>query len=295
MSESTQGTVAFLGIGQMGTPMATRLLNAGFALRAWNRSPARAESLAKAGATVATSPADAARGADFVITMLPDGPTVESVMCGEKGALSTMSKEALWLQMSTVGVQWCQRLADAAKQHGVRYLDSPVSGSVAPATNGTLVTLASGPRDLEKAVTPVFEAMGRIVWLGDVGAGSAAKLVLNNWLADIVETTVEMIRFSSALGLDPHAIIDLLDGLPIGSPFGVAKARQMLAGDVASSFALKHALKDVDLALATAHEHGVSLRVSESFAEAWHRAVDNGFGDDDVSAVYAAETSSLSD
>jgi 3-hydroxyisobutyrate dehydrogenase len=106
-----------------------------------------------------------------------------------------------------------------------------------------------------------------------------------------VETSVEMIRFSTALGLDPRVIVDLLESLPLGSPFAVAKARQMLSGDFAPSFALKHALKDVDLALASAHAHDVSLLLSESFIESWHRAVDNGLGDRDVSAVFAADTS----
>jgi 3-hydroxyisobutyrate dehydrogenase len=291
MTQTARSTVAFLGIGQMGTPMARRLLAAGFALRAWNRSPERTASLVDAGATRALTPAEAATGADFVITMLPDGATVESVMTGEQGAMSKLSKDALWLQMSTVGVDWTVTLNELASKHGVAFVDAPVSGSVAPATNGTLVILASGPLEDQAPSAPVFEAMGRIVWLGAVGAGSAAKLVLNNWLADIVETTVEMIRFSAALGLDPHAVIDLLEGLSIGSPYGVAKARQMLAGDFAPSFALKYALKDVDLSLQTAHARGVSLLLSESFVEAWHRAVDNGYGDRDVSAVFAAETS----
>jgi 3-hydroxyisobutyrate dehydrogenase len=291
MTETTKTKVAFLGVGQMGAPMATRLLVAGFALRVWNRSPQHAVPLVDAGAVAASSPRDAASGAKFVITMLPDGATVESVMLGDDGALTALAKDAVWLQMSTVGVDWEARLHEMARSRDVTFVDAPVSGSVGPATNGTLVILASGPAEAREPTTPVFEVLGRVVWLGDAGAGSAAKLVLNNWLADIVETTVEMIRFSTALGLDPHAIVDLLEGLSIGSPFGVAKARQMLGGDFAPSFALKHALKDVDLALETAHARGVRLMLSESFVESWHRAVDNGLGDRDVSAVFAAETS----
>jgi 3-hydroxyisobutyrate dehydrogenase len=289
---TTKATVAFLGVGQMGSPMATRLLGAGFALRVWNRSPQHTVALVDAGAVAAPTPRDAASGAEFVITMLPDGATVESVMLGDDGALSSLAKDAFWLQMSTVGVDWEARLGATAREHGVTFVDAPVSGSVGPAMNGTLVILASGSSESLDRVAPVFEALGRVVWLGEAGAGSAAKLVLNNWLANIVETTVEMIRFSAALGLDPHAVVDLLEGLPIGSPYGVAKARQMLGGDFAPSFALKHALKDVDLALDTAHARGVDLLLSQSFAASWHRAVEQGLGDRDVSAVFAAETSS---
>jgi 3-hydroxyisobutyrate dehydrogenase len=289
---TTKATVAFLGVGQMGSPMATRLLGAGFALRVWNRSPQHTVALVDAGAVAAPTPRDAASGAEFVITMLPDGATVESVMLGDDGALSSLAKDAFWLQMSTVGVDWEARLGATAREHGVTFVDAPVSGSVGPAMNGTLVILASGSSESLDRVAPVFEALGRVVWLGEAGAGSAAKLVLNNWLANIVETTVEMIRFSAALGLDPHAVVDLLEGLPIGSPYGVAKARQMLGGDFAPSFALKHALKDVDLALDTAHARGVDLLLSQSFVASWHRAVEQGLGDRDVSAVFAAETSS---
>jgi 3-hydroxyisobutyrate dehydrogenase len=291
MTQTAKATVAFLGVGQMGAPMATRLLGAGFALRVWNRSPQHTVALVDAGAAAAQSPNDAARGADFVITMLPDGATVESVMLGDQGALSTLEKGAFWLQMSTVGVDWAARLSEIAHEHDVTFVDAPVSGSVGPAINGALVILASGPAESREPTAPVFEALGRIVWLGEAGLGSAAKLVLNNWLADIVEATVEMIRFSAALGLDPHAVVDLLEGLPIGSPFGIAKARQMLGGDFAPSFALKHALKDVDLALDTARARGVNLLLSQSFVGSWHRAVDSGLGDRDVSAVFAADTS----
>ena len=291
MAVTAKSTVAFLGVGQMGSPMATRLLGAGFALRVWNRSPQHTVALVDAGAVAAPTPGDAANGAQFVITMLPDGATVESVMLGDQGAFATLAKDAFWLQMSTVGVDWAARLNEMARDRGVTFVDAPVSGSVGPAMNGALVILGSGPAESREPTAPVFAALGRVVWLGDAGAGSAAKLVLNNWLADIVETTVEMIRFSASLGLDPHAVVDLLETLPIGSPYGVAKARQMLGGDFAPSFALKHALKDVDLALDTARARGVNLLLSQSFVDSWHRAVDQGLGDRDVSAVFAADTS----
>lgn len=291
MTQTARSTIAFLGIGAMGAPMARRLLGAGFTVRVWNRTPARTAPLVDAGAFGARTPADAATGADFVVTMLPDGATVEEVVSGDDGALSAIASGAFWLQMSTVGVEWTNRLNDIARDHHVSFVDAPVSGSIVPATNGALTILGSGPEEYREPSAPVFEPMGRLVWLGGVGAGSAAKLVLNNWLADIVETTVEMIRFSSALGLDPHRMIDLLEGLPIGSPYGVTKARQMLSGDFAPSFALKHALKDVDLALVTARARGVDLLLGEAFVKSWHHAVDSGLGDKDVSAVFAADTS----
>ncbi|HEY5105119.1 MAG TPA: NAD-binding protein [Acidimicrobiales bacterium] len=134
--------------------------------------------------------------------------------------------------------------------------------------------------------------MGReTMWLGEAGAGSKAKLVLNNWLVGLVESIAETLHFGEALDLDPTLIIELLDGAPIGSPYAVAKARQMLAGDFAPSFALKHALKDADLAVITARNAGLDLRVTNSFLETWHRAVTNGRGDEDLSVVFANDAS----
>lgn len=271
----------------MGAPMATRLLEAGFAVQVWNRSPERVKSLVALGATAQSSPAHAASGADVLVTMLPDGPLVEAAMVGSEGGLTTLQPGAVWLQMSSVGVEWTAQLKELADAKGVVFIDAPVSGSVAPATSGTLLILASGPVDSHDHVAPIFDAMGRkTMWLGEAGAGSKAKLVLNNWLVGLVESIAETLRFSEALNLDPELIIGLLDEAPIGSPYAVAKARQMLAGEFAPSFALKHALKDADLAVATARNAGVDLRVTNSFIENWHRAVDNGRGDEDLSVVF---------
>jgi 3-hydroxyisobutyrate dehydrogenase len=126
----------------------------------------------------------------------------------------------------------------------------------------------------------------RTVWLGRAGAGSRAKLVLNNWLVDLVESTAETLRFASALGIDPAMIIDLLDA-PIGSPYAVDKGRSMLEGDFTLNFALRHAVKDADLALDAAESVGIELALTQSLIESWHRAVTNGRGDEDLSVVYA--------
>jgi len=280
-------TVALLGVGRMGAPMAARLVDAGFTVRLWNRSSARVLPLVEAGASGAATPAEAVTGADLVITMLPDGSSVEAVMRGPDGALTATSTGTIWLQMSSVGVEWADRLAAMSADAGVGYVDAPVSGSVGPAETGTLLILASGPDDLQDAVAPVLDVLGRqTVWLGSAGAGSRAKLVLNNWLVDLVESVVEALHFSEALGLDPHLVVDMLDGAPIGSPYAVAKARLMLAGEFAPSFALKHAVKDAGLALEAAEASGTDLRVTASFIEPWRRAVAEGSGDQDVAAAY---------
>ena len=214
MTTRTQlhATIAFLGVGRMGAPMATRLIEAGFTVRVWNRSAQRVTPLVERGAVAASSPAQAAEGADFLVTMLPDGPLVEAVMSGPQGALTTLASGAVWLQMSSVGVEWASRLAELVANNGVAFVDAPVSGSVAPAQTGKLLILASGPDDVQAKVAPVFDVIGRrTVWLGASGAGSKAKLVLNNWLVGLVESMAETLHFTESLELDPQLIIELLD------------------------------------------------------------------------------------
>ena len=196
--------VAVLGAGTMGAPIARNLLRAGFEVPVWNRTQARALALAADGAVVAAEPAAAADGADVLITMLTDGAAVEQVMTGPDGALSGLGPEAVWIQMSTVGVAWTDRLASLAARSGVAFVDAPVSGSSQPAEQGQLVILASGAGRVRSVVEPVFDVLGRqTLWLERAGDGSRLKLALNNWLAVLVEGIAETITLSSSPGFGP--------------------------------------------------------------------------------------------
>jgi 3-hydroxyisobutyrate dehydrogenase len=285
--DGTELTIAFLGTGQMGRPMATRLLSAGFNVRVWNRSTERLAPLVQLGAIPATTPSEAAAGADVLITMLPDGPTVATVIDGDDGAFTALTSGAVWLQMGTIGVDWTERFGVRASQDALLFVDAPVSGSVGPATTGELLILASGPLAAQPAANRVFDSLGRdTFWLGNAGAGSRAKLVLNNWLVDLVEMVVETLHISQALGLDPRVIVDILADAPIGSLYAVSKARSMLEGDFTTNFALKHAVKDALLTLDAAKSVDVELALTDGLIASWQRALDNGAGDLDLSAVY---------
>jgi 3-hydroxyisobutyrate dehydrogenase len=152
-------SVAVLGTGRMGSPIARRLMAAGFPVTVWNRTTARAEPLARSGARLARSPAEAVASSNVILTMLADGHAVESAMSGPDGALDAAPGDAVWIQMATVGVDWTQRLADLARDAGVEFVDAPVSGSDGPAREGTLVVLASGPDGIEARVAPVLNAV----------------------------------------------------------------------------------------------------------------------------------------
>jgi 3-hydroxyisobutyrate dehydrogenase len=278
--------IAFLGTGRMGGPMATNLARAGFEVRAWNRTAGRASALAQDGAIPAASAAQAVDGAGILITMLADGPATDQLL-PEISSVLAANPGLIWVQMATVGLDWTQRFADAASRRGVSFFDAPVSGSQGPAEAGELVILASGPCGLRPAVAPVFDVLGRATaWLGPAGNGTRAKLVLNNWLADLTEITAENLAFAGRLGLDPGALVDLLESTPLGAPYAVQKARVMLSGDFAPAFALKHALKDAGLAAEAARESGAELPLTQALLPRWRRAVASGHAEDDVAAIY---------
>jgi 3-hydroxyisobutyrate dehydrogenase len=278
--------IAFLGTGRMGGPMAANLARAGLEVRAWNRTADRADALAEDGAIPAASPAHAVNGAGILITMLADGPATQQVWHQLEGVLAA-NPGLIWVQMATVGLDWTQRFAVAAARHGVSFFDAPVSGSQGPAQAGELVILASGPSELREVITPVFDILGRATaWLGPAGNGTKAKLVLNNWLADLTETTAENLSFARRLGVDPGALVDLLESTPLGAPYAMQKARVMLAGDFTPAFALKLALKDADLAAQAARESGAELPLTQALLPRWRRAAASGHAEDDVAAIY---------
>jgi 3-hydroxyisobutyrate dehydrogenase len=289
---STAPAIAFLGTGRMGAPMAANLARGGFAVRAWNRTASRAAPLAEDGAAIAGSPAEAVKGAGIVITMLADGPATEQAVAGPDGFLADAGVLAgtgglIWVQMATIGMDWTARLAAAAARHGVTFVDAPVSGSQGPAQTGQLAILASGPDQVRDVLAPVFGTLGRaIAWLGPAGHGTRAKLVLNSWLVDLTEMTAETLAFARHLGLDPAAIADLLRSTPLGSPYAAQKASAMLAGDFTPTFALKHALKDAELAAVAAQANGAELMLTQALLPRWRRAAADGLAEEDLAAIY---------
>jgi 3-hydroxyisobutyrate dehydrogenase len=290
MNEKT--TIAFLGTGRMGFPMAENLGRDGFGVRVWNRTASRTDELARLGLVPAATPADAARGADIVITMLTDGAAVADTMYRPMGGLDASHRGQIWVQMSTVGVEWTTKLREYARSFGVTYVDAPVSGSEGPAKSGDLMILASGPSEVRETLAPVFGTLGKsTVWLGEAGAGTRAKLVLNNLLVNLVEATAESLRFAEGLDLDPAAIVDVIAQTPLASPYTTLKARTMVAGDFRPAFALKHALKDAVLAVDAAHDTAAGLTLTEALLPAWQDTANAGHADDDLSVVFEAKPS----
>ena len=283
--------IAVLGAGTMGAPIARNLLRAGYEVRVWNRTLARAQGLAADGAILASAPTAAAAGVDVLITMLADGPAVEQVMTGPDGVLSGLEPGAVWIQMSTVGVDWADRFAKLAAQYDVAYVDAPVSGSSQPAEEGQLLILASGAGAEQSRLEPVFDALGRqTLWLERVGDGSRLKLALNNWLAVLVEGMAETLTLSSALGLDPRLFVATIAGGPLASPYATNKGNAMIDADFAPGFPLRHAAKDAALATDAAHSHGAELPLTSALLGRWQQAIALGHGGDDVASAITASS-----
>jgi 3-hydroxyisobutyrate dehydrogenase len=282
------GAVAVLGTGIMGSGMARNLAAAGLSTTVWDRSPQMAAPLAGVGARVARSAPDAVRDARVVITMLPTAEAVESViMTG--GVAEAFAPGAVWAQMGTIGIEATTEFARRLGQlrPGVLFVDAPVSGSKGPAETGQLLILASGPAAAEPVVRPAFSAIGRkTVWLGAAGQGSAMKLVVNAYLAALIEGVAEALELASRLGIRPDALAEAIEGGPLDAPLADAKLHKMESGDFAPEFPLEWALKDVDLAIQAAG--GDQLPVLEALSRQWRAAVDAGHGRDDISAARLA-------
>jgi len=284
-------TVAVLGTGTMGGPIARNLLRAGYEVRVWNRTAAKAEELASDGALLASTPATAVTGVDVVITMLADGAAVEEVMAGAGGALAALDPGAVWIQMSTVGVDWSDHMVHLAADHGVMFVDAPVSGSSQPAEEGQLLILASGADHDRLRLEPLFEVLGRqTLWLGRAGDGSRLKLALNNWLAVLVEGMAECLALSSALGLEPRLFVETVAGSPLASPYATNKGSAMLKADFVPGFPLRHAAKDASLAADAAYNHGLELPLTAALLGRWHQAMALGHGEDDVASAITVST-----
>lgn len=281
-------TIGFIGLGIMGGGMAANLCRKGFALVVHNRTRAKAEPLLAAGATWAETPAALARQVTTVITMLAHPEAVAATAMGADGFLDHLAPGALWVDCSTVNPSFSREMAAAARRRGVRYLEAPVTGSKAAAAEGALRFLVGGDEDDLAAARPLLEAMGRqIVHVGPVGMGSAAKIVNNLVLGQLMAAFAEGVVLGEALGLSRQAVLDLLVEGPAGAPLLRLKRERVAADSFADpDFPLRWMHKDLHLAAQTAYEVGVALPVGDAAKETYGLAVRYGLGDDDFAAIY---------
>jgi 3-hydroxyisobutyrate dehydrogenase len=286
--------IAFVGTGTMGCPMLANLVKKGFAVTAYDVVPAALERAARAGATVASSSAAAARGADLVVTMLPSSSHVEAVYLGAGGVLEGVAAGTLCADMSTIDPAVSRRVAEALRAKGVRFIDAPVSGGVPKAIDGTLAIMVGGDaRDLEEA-RPVLAAMGaNVIHVGPVGAGEVAKLC-NNLIAGVAAVAVsEAFRIAEAFGVDHKVLTDVISKssgntwvMEAAHPVPGMVPRAASSNDYEGGFMTDLMAKDLGLAVNAARELRIPVVVSPAAQQVLRLASSHGYGRKDFTSIY---------
>jgi 3-hydroxyisobutyrate dehydrogenase-like beta-hydroxyacid dehydrogenase len=278
--------VAFLGLGAMGTPMAARLARAGFGLTVWNRSAERTARLAKLGAAVAASPAEAVRGASVVILMLSDARALGAVLGGERGVLAGLEPGALVIEMSTAGRAAARAAAKRVARAKGRFVDAPVSGTVGPAERGELLAMAGGAaRDVKDAERVLSSMCRRVIHAGGVGQGQALKVLLNGIGAHHFVAFTSMLVLGERAGLAREVLVDAFTSGAFASPSYLGKRAKVLAHDYTPEFSLALTLKDAALNIELQDEVGLELEVVRAIARTIAKAVRSGLGDEDLYAI----------
>ena len=279
--------VALLGLGTMGAGMAANWLAKGFGLTVWNRTRARTQALADKGAKVATTPREAAAGADCVFAMVADDAASRAVWLGDDGALAGAKTGAVVVESSTLTPDWVRELAGHARAKGCAFLDAPVGGSRQAAASGELRFFVGGDAATLDKARPALIAIGsKIDLLGPAGAGATWKLINNQLIAAQVAALGEALDVARKAGFRPVQISSLILNGAASSPIVKMKLPSMLSGDYDEpDFALSLMLKDARYAAALAQSLGAPADLVSSAVKAFARAEAKGLGAKDIAAV----------
>lgn len=286
--------IAFIGLGNMGKPMAENLLKHGYDLQIFDLNQAVLAEMAQKGAKIATTPLDASANVDMVITMLPAGQHVKSVYLSETGLLNHLAKNTLVVDCSTIAVSDAKEVAQAAQQHGIDFLDAPVSGGTAGAAAGTLTFIVGGSEQAFERAQPVLEAMGKNIFhAGDQGAGQVAKICNNMLLGILMAGTAEALNLGVKNGLDPKVLSDIMlqsSGrnwtLEVYNPYPNVMANVPSSKGYTGGFMSKLMHKDLNLAKQTAQSTGVDIPMGSQATELYEEHIQS-HGDKDFSSILA--------
>lgn len=281
--------VGFIGLGTMGAPMARNLLGAGFEVTVHNRTREREESLAEAGAARAANPAEAASGAEVVVTIVSDTPDVEEVLFGSAGVAEGAAPGAVVVDMSTVSPDATRAFGERLASREIGLVDAPVSGGSEGAEQGTLTVMVGGSPDDVERVHPVLEAVGsRVTHVGPSGAGQATKAVNQVIVGGTYQAVAEGMALGQASGLDMEMVLEAIGAGACRSWVLEHRAANMLEGRYPLGFRLALHLKDLRIALEAAGRAELRLPLAEMLAEVEARLSREGYGDEDVSAIARA-------
>jgi 3-hydroxyisobutyrate dehydrogenase-like beta-hydroxyacid dehydrogenase len=282
--------IAFLGLGGMGSRMVPHLIKAGHDVTVWNRSPAAVTAAVARGARSASTPREAAEGAEFVFSMLTDDDASKAVwMTAYTGALAGLDRNATAIEVSTVSPEWLRSLAAVVEAHGAFLLDAPVVGSLPQAETAQLILLAGGAQEIFLKAKPVLGCIASVVHhVGPQGQGSTMKLAANALLAIQVAAVAETLVALEKSGIAPKRALAIISELPVMSPAGKGFAGLMVAGDFAPRFTAALIAKDLRYAAAEAAENTAKVPVLQAAREIFDELCAQGFGDENISAAIKA-------
>ena len=289
--------VGFIGLGAMGAPMAWNLDDAGFDLLVYNRSDDREDPFESAGIETGASPRDVAERVDVVCLIVSNGAAVEAVLEQDDGLLEGLDEGTTVVQMSTIGYEETMAAAEMVSEAGGTFVDAPVSGTVGPAREGTLVGLASGEESAVEDVWPMLEAMCEpVVNCGETGQGTNMKLFINLLLGDAMSAFAEALVFGRKNGLDLDTMQTVVDNGALDCPLFAGKGELIADGDYEPRFPVDYQFKDLSLALDRAGDVGAPLSQTAAARESFSAARAQGHGSEDMTAVikHLAETADVS-
>lgn len=281
-----QPRIGFIGLGIIGLPMAERLLEQGLPVAVWNRTPEKTKPLAARGAAIAPTPRDLAAGCDVVLTMVSDGAALRDVVERQDGVAAGFAAGKIHLDMSTIDVGTSAEIAVFYASRGAHFVHAPVLGNRRHAAAGDLLIFAGGPAAAIEKCRPVFKALGKKTWTWEQPQqATCIKLACNLLLGGMIELLSESLALVSKAGADPRTFIEILGTSALAAPMFQAKGSLMAERNFATSFYLRHMLKDLRLAADAGTQLGQDLPATRAIRDVYSAAAAAGFADRDYSSV----------
>lgn len=283
-------TVGFIGLGLMGKPMSRNLLKAGFPVVLWNRTRGKAEEFAREAAQfdikVGANPRETAQKADVLITIVSDPPALEEVLWARDGAMEGLRRGSTYIDSGTVSPALARKIGAACSERGVSFLDAPVTGGTWGAEKGELVFMVGGEKEVVERVRPVFETLGKHIFLlGPTGAGQTVKLAMNLILALQVDALAEALALVTTAGVPGERLVEVLQSSMARAAVLDVKAPLMLKNEFPPSFPLRLMHKDIGLALDLAKQHGLALPAAAAAYSTYDAVKKSSTDDPDYAAV----------
>ena len=278
--------IAWIGLGNMGAPMAMNLVKAGHEVIVQDYFAEKAIPFVEAGATSAVSAADAAKGAEFIFTMIPSDEVLKAVTFASGGIIDTMESGAIFIDMSTVSIEISEKVDEAISTKGGQFLRCPVSGSTVLAATGSLTLLCSGPKSAYDKTMPLFEKLGEtFFYIGSANEARTMKLALNMMVSTSVQMFAESLVICEKAGIDTGIALDVICGSAVGSPFIKYKTPPIKERKFNPAFSVNLMVKDLDLALAAAKRLNVTVPTTALTKQMFETLVNMGMGDLDIAAI----------